>query len=104
MNALSINPLSKDGLNQFEGELINHTDVVHNIIFMHDQLYENQGMREKLYKALYLQGRSQNYIKGVLHSAGFLSVETQIHYLTKHLATKENSHHPVYDYSHYSVK
>ena len=52
----------------------------------------------------YRQGRSQNYTKGALNSAGLCSVETQIHCLAKHLATKENAHHLVYDYSHYTVK
>ena len=49
-----------------------------------------------------IQGCSQNYIKGVLNSAGFCSVDTDL--LTKHLVTKENVCHPVYDYSHYTVK
>ena len=48
------------------------------------------------------QGRSQNYIEGVLNSTGLCSVDTDS--LTKHLVTKENLHHPVYDYSHYTVK
>ena len=50
------------------------------------------------------QGRSQNYIKGALNLAGLCSVETQIHYLAKHLVIKENAHNPVYDYSYYTVK
>ena len=49
------------------------------------------------------QGHSQNYTKGVLNSPGLCSVETQIHSLAKHLATKENVHHPVYDHSGYTV-
>ena len=59
-----------------------------------------------LYLTIYYQeqGRSQNYTKGFINSAGFFLVETQIHYLAKHLATKENAHYPVYDYSHYTVK
>ena len=62
------------------------------------------GMMLKIVHATLKQGHSQNYIKGILNSAGLCSVETQIHYLAKHLATKENVHHPVYDYSHYTVK
>ena len=51
------------------------------------------------------QGHSQNYINvGVLNSAGLCLVETQIHYLAKYMTTKENMHHPVYDYSYYSIK
>ena len=49
-------------------------------------------------------GSSQNHIKGVLNSADPCSVQTQIHYLAKHLATKDNAHHTVYDYLHYIVK
>ena len=54
----------------------------------------------------YQQGRSHTELhkEGVLNSAGLCSVEIQIHYLAKHLDTKENAHHLVYDYSHYIVK
>ena len=51
-----------------------------------------------------LQGRSQDYIKGVLNSAGPLLVQIQTHYLAKHLAIRDDAHHPVNDYSHYIVK
>ena len=40
------------------------------------------------------QGCSQDHIKRVLNSADPCSVQTQIHYLAKHLATKNNVHHP----------
>ena len=52
------------------------------------------------------QGHSQDLTKGVLNSAGPCTEQsqTQIDYLAKHLATKDNLHHPVYDYSHYIVK
>ena len=43
------------------------------------------------------RGVARTTQRGVLKSAGLCSVETQIHYLAKQLATKENVHHPVYD-------
>ena len=33
----------------------------------------------------------------IVNSADPCIVETQINYLAKHLATKDNAHHPVYD-------
>ena len=43
-----------------------------------------------------VQGRSQDLTKGVLNSADPCSVQTQIHCLAKHLATKDNIHHLVH--------
>ena len=49
-----------------------------------------------------IQGCSQNYIKGGSKFSSLCSVD--IDSLTKHFVTKENVRHPVYDYSHYTVK
>ena len=43
--------------------------------------------------------------KWVLNSAEPYSIERQLHYLAKHLATEDNIHIPPrYDYSHYITK
>ena len=43
--------------------------------------------------------------KAVLNSAEPCSIQTQIHYLAKHLATGDNIHiRHNYDYSHYIIK
>ena len=47
------------------------------------------------------QGHSQDYTKGVLNSVDPCSVATDS--LTKHLATKDDVHHPVHDYPHYML-
>ena len=56
-----------------------------------------------LYNGVYSQG----HIKGdSKFSRSLLSTDTDslTSYLAKHLDTKDDAHHPVYDYSHYIVK
>ena len=56
-------------------------------------------LRDMYIHVSHLQGRSQDNIKGALNSADACRVQTQIHYLTKHLhghaPGKDNAHHPV---------
>ena len=53
-------------------------------------------------KLLNSRGVARITQRGVVNSVDPCSVQTDS--LTKHLATKDDAHHPVYDYSHYIVE